>query len=127
MVDVSLACSPGGPKAGPVARTIFGRNDEVERLADSLGGPVSEQGLGGRIPDTDDAGGLCANKCGCGLCHATTPAEDAFLDPAHACDRMSGGLRLGPALRVAEGGTSSAHAGQPQPPPTTPRAAARSA
>jgi hypothetical protein len=71
MVDDAIGGSHGLPEAGPMALGVVGRDDEVERLADRLGGPVPEQGLGRGIPDTDDAGGLCEGKCGCGLCHVT--------------------------------------------------------
>jgi hypothetical protein len=77
MVDVAVGGGHGVTKAGPVALTVFRRDDEIERLSDSVRGAVFKHGLRARIPDADDAGGLSENKCSCGLRHATPPAEDA--------------------------------------------------
>src|SRR5918995_516046 len=79
MVDVAVGGGHHGPVALPMASAVVGRDDEIERLADGLGRPMSEQRLGGRVPDTDDAGRLGEDKCS-GLCHVTTPAEDYSAD-----------------------------------------------
>src|SRR5688572_15223444 len=80
MVDVAVGGGHRGAVALPMAPAVIGRDDEVERLANGLGRPMSEQRLGGRVPDADDAGRLGEDKCGGSLCHVTPPAEDYSVD-----------------------------------------------
>jgi hypothetical protein len=83
---INLAVTSGHRRAeaNPMPLAIFRRDDEVERPADRIFGPVPEQSLGPGIPDADYTGDLGENECGLHRRHVAIragPKDHTFKAP----------------------------------------------
>jgi hypothetical protein len=83
-VDLAIGGGHGGAEAGPMSFAKFMRDDEVERLADRIGGGMSEQCLRSGIPDANHAGRLCKDECWLG--HDATVPHRNSTSKAHSCE-----------------------------------------